>query len=144
MPTHNLSQSNKIFFKRKFFNLKKKVFKIENDPNLFKMYLPVKENIFLRESKKFILKIIKLQLKNKKSNFIVLDQAFSMYNFINIFSYFDNVKVILVTRDPRGIYNSMKTRKSGAYPHNLKVWTEWYNQIIQKFNDYKKKNSKKI
>ena len=133
----------KNFFKRKFFNLKKKVFKIENDPNLFKMYLPVKENIFLRESKKFILKIIKLQLKNKKSNFIVLDQAFSMYNFINIFSYFDNVKVILVTRDPRGIYNSMKTRKSGAYPHNLKVWTEWYNQIIQKFNDYKKKIPKK-
>lgn len=133
----------KNFFKKKIFNFKKRVFKIENDPNLFRMYLPVKEDIFLKESKKFILKIIKSQFKYKKLNYIVLDQSFSIYNFINIFSYFDNTKVILVTRDPRGIYNSMKTRKSGAYPETLKVWTRWYNQIIQKFYDYKKKIPKK-
>ena len=133
----------KNFFKKKIFNLKKKVFKIKNDPSLFRMYLPVKEDIFLKESKKFISKIVKSQLKHKKLNYVVLDQSFSMYNFINIFSYFDNVKVILVTRDPRGIYNSMKSRKSGAYPHNLKVWTEWYSQIIKKFDDYKKKIPKK-
>ena len=134
----------KNFFKKKIFNLKNRVFKIENDPNLFRMYLPVKEDIFLKESKNFISEIIKSQLKYKKQNHIVLDQSLSMYNFINTFSYFDNAKVILVTRDPRSIFNSMKTRKSGAYPHNLKVWTEWYKQIMQKFDDYKKKVPKKF
>ena len=38
----------------------------------------------------------------------------------------------------------MKTRQSLAYPnYDLKVWTEWYNQILQQFNDYKRKIPKK-
>ena len=91
-----------------------------------------------KKSKIYLNKIIRHQLQNKKLDNIVLDQALNMLNFIDIFSYFDNVKVILVTRDPRGVYNSMKTRQSLAYPnYDLKLWTEWYNQIMQQFNKVK-------
>ena len=132
------------FFKKKFFNLKKKFFKLSNSHSLFKMYLPVKEDIFLKQSKIYLKKIIKIQSGNKKLNYLVLDQALNMLNFKEIFSYFDDVKIILVTRDPRGIYNSMKTRKSAAYPDDsLKVWTDWYDQTIKKFYDYKRKIPKK-
>lgn len=134
----------KNFFKQKISNLKKRVFRSKNDQDIFRMYLPVKENIFIKETKKFISKIIKYQLKNSNTDYIIFDQAFSIFNFINVFSYFDNAKVILVTRDPRGIYNSMKTRKSGAYPQTLKVWTEWFSQIMKKYYDYKKKIPKKF
>ena len=54
------------------------------------------------------------------------------------------IEFCLVTRDPRGVYNSMKARRSLAYPHyNLKVWTEWYKQIMGQFNNYKKNIPKK-
>ncbi len=132
------------FLERKLSNLKKKVFRSKNEDNIFKMYLPVKENIFFNKTKLYLKKIIKNQLRNKKTNFIVLDQSLNMWNFANIFSYFDDVKVILVTRDPRGIYNSMKTRQSAAYPgYNLKVWTKWYDQVMKNFYDYKKHIPKK-
>ena len=132
------------FFKKNYFHFKKKLFGSKNNESFFKMYLPIKEDIFLKQSKIYLNKIIRYQFENKKIDHIVLDQAFNMFNFADSFSFFDNVKIILVTRDPRGIYNSMKTRGSLAYPHyNLDIWTEWYGQIMKQFNLYKKKIPKK-
>ena len=109
------------------------------------MYLPVREEVFFKESSKYLNKVIKSQLDNKKFDNIVLDQALNMLNFADIFYYFKDVRVILVTRDPRGVYNSMKARRSLAYPHyNLKVWTEWYKQIMGQFNNYKRIFQKNI
>ena len=129
--------------KKKYFHYKKIVSGNKNQ-SFFKMYLPVDEKIFFKHSIIYLNKIIKCQLKDKKIDHIVLDQALNMLNFVDIFSYFENVKVIIVTRDPRGIWNSMKSRGSLAYPHySLKVWTAWYDQIMQQFEDYKRKIPKK-
>ena len=129
--------------KKKYFHYKKIISGNKNQ-SFFKMYIPVDEKIFIKQSKIYINKIIKCHLKNKKIDHIVLDQALNMLNFTDIFSYFENAKVIIVTRDPRGIWNSMKSRGSLAYPHyNLKVWTAWYAQIMKQFEDYKKKIPKK-
>ena len=50
-----------------------------------------------------------------------------------------------LTRDPRGIYNSMKTRHSRAYPgDDLKNWTKWYQTLIEKFLNYKKSVNRKF
>ena len=133
------------FFKRFFFNLKKKLVKTDNNHYLFRMYLPVKEDIFFKQTKKYLYSIFKSQLENNKVTHVILDQSVNMWNFMDIFSYFDDVRVILVTRDPRGIYNSMKSRQSKAYPgNNLKIWTEWFIKIMQKFYDYKKKIPKRL
>ena len=41
-------------------------------------------------------------------------------------------------RDPKGIYNSVKNRKSTCYPDDsLKIWTQWYSQTMKKYNEYK-------
>ena len=38
----------------------------------------------------------------------------------------------------------MKSRGSLAYPHyNLKVWANWYEQIMKQFENYKKRIPKK-
>ena len=132
------------FFKRKFFNFKKKISQSKGGGNLFNMYLPVKKEIFLKQSKNYLRKIIQCHSQSKKINHIILDQSLNMWNFTEIFSYFDDVKIILVTRDPRGIFNSMKNRDAKAYPgYNLKIWTKWYEQIMHKFINYKKKIPKK-
>jgi hypothetical protein len=131
-------------FKKKFLNFKKKFFPSKDGGNLFKMYLPVKKEIFLKHSKNYLRKIIELHSQNKKINHIVLDQSLNMWNFKEIFSYFDDVKIILVTRDPRSIFNSMKNRSAKAYPgYDLKIWTKWYELIMYKFVNYKKKIPKK-
>lgn len=132
------------YLTKKYLNFKKKIFKIKNNPASFKMYLPAKKEIFFKQTKLFLSKLIKLQLNNMNTNHIVLDQTLNIWNFADIFLYFNNVKIILVTRDPRGIYYSMKSRQSAAYPgYNLKLWTKWYGHLMQNFNIYKKTIDKK-
>ena len=96
------------------------------------MYLPVKKDIFLKKSKIFISKIINLHLKNLNSKYIILDQSINILNYQNVFSYFDDVRIIIVRRDPRGIFNSMKTRQSAAVPgYNLKIFCKWCDSIMK-------------
>ena len=145
LPEFMSIQTN--YFYRKYYNIKKRIFENYHYPSRFKMYLPVKEEIFIKQTRLFLSKIIKLHNNNKNINHILLDQSFNIWNFTKIFTYFNKVKVILVTRDPRGIFYSMKSRKSAAYPGNdLKLWVKWYEFLMQKFENHKKninKNFKK-
>ena len=143
LPQFIALQTN--YFKKKYHHLKKNVFNLRQNSNFFKMYMPVKENDFKKETKKYLSKLVNLHLENKSSKYIILDQAVNIWNYAELFSYFDDVKVILVTRDPRGIYNSMKTRHSRAYPgDDLKNWTKWYQTLIEKFLNYKKSVNRKF
>ena len=133
----NLLKKNISIIKKLYLVIKIKVF--------LRCILPVDEKIFLNNQLIILNKIVRSQLRNEKIDHIVLDQALNMLNFVDIFSYFKNVKVIIVTRDPRGIWNSMKSRGSLAYPHyNLKVWASWFDQIMKQFEDYKKRIPKKF
>ena len=127
------------YFKKKYLDFKKNIFNETNkNKNIFKMYLPVDEDIFFKKSKLYLAKIIKSHLKNLNSKCVVLDQSVNILNYQNIFSYFDNVKIIIVTRDPRGIFNSMKTRHSAAAPgHDLKIFCKWYEFLMKKYKNYK-------
>ena len=130
--------------KKKYFHYKKMISGNKNQ-SFFKMYLPVEEKIFFEQSTIYLNKIMRCQIRDKKIDHLVLDQALNMLNFVDIFSYFKNAKVIIVTRDPRGIWNSMKSRGSLAYPqYNLKVWASWFDQVMKQFEDYKKRIPKKF
>lgn len=143
LPQFIALQSN--YLQKKYYNIKKKFLNIKDNSDFFKMYMPVDEEIFFKETKKYLFKLIKNQLENNNSKHIILDQAVNIWNYAEIFSYFDDVKIILVTRDPRGIYNSMKTRQSRAYPghHNVKSWSLWYEILFKKYINYKKTINKK-
>ena len=138
LPQFVALQTN--YFKKKYLDFKKNIFNSRNNNrNIFKMYLPVKEDVFFKKSKIFLNKLIKLHLKNTKSNKIILDQSVNILNYQNIFSFFDDVKIIIVTRDPRGIFNSMKTRQSAAVPgYDLKIFCKWYDEVMKKYINYKK------
>lgn len=133
-------QIQKSFFDKILIKLKKKFLKSQLNDSLFKMYFPSAEKIFWQNTKKYLYKVFKIQMKNNFSNKIILDQSFNMFNFIDAFKYFDNLKIILITRDPRSIFNSMRNNQSKAYPNqDIALWVKWYDQIIKKFNSYKKK-----
>lgn len=121
--------------KSKFFNIKK------NHQNKIKMIVPVKKEIFIKETKKYLKKLIKSKLK--KNNKIILDQAISVWNYDEIFNFFDDIKIIIITRDPRSIFYSMKSRSSNAFPgQDIKKFVIWYNFIIRKFYLNFRRNSK--
>ena len=133
-------------FKRISFDLKKKLIlqlskKYLKETNLYKMYLPVNEKKFILETKKYLKKIILLKkVKNKK---VVLDQSTNFWNPEIAFKYFDQLKIIRVTRDPRSVYLSFKMRPAWAYPkNNINNFIKWYSEIIEKKNFYKIRSNK--
>ena len=120
----------------------KKIFK-EDLNHKFKMRITCGEKDFLNFTKKLIKNIILLNIKKKKEKIlpnIILDQAVNFFQPETAFKYFDNLKIIIVTRDPRSIYYSMKSRDSQKYPwKNIKAFTEWY-KIIMNARQKPKKN----
>ena len=122
--------------------LYKKIFK-EDLNNQFKMGIGCGEKDFLNFTKKLIRDLILLNIKKKKEKIlpnIILDQAVNFFQPETAFRYYDNLKIIIVTRDPRSIYYSMKSRNSKKYPwKNIETFTEWY-KIIMNLKQKPKKN----
>ena len=94
--------------------------------------MPVNEKKFIKESRLFIKKIILNNLNKKtihKNQNIVLNQASNIFDPINSSQYFYNRKVIIVTRDPRDIFSSMKTRKSKGPPsYDVHLFLKWFKK----------------
>ena len=102
------------------------------------MVLPVDEKIFIKEAKKFIHKVLYSIVNNKKKH-IVVDQGANFWEPELSTIFYSNKKIILITRDPRSIFASMKSRKSLSYPgHNVTIFIDWYQSIISKIRTFKK------
>ena len=144
LPQFLFTQVN--YLKKIHLKLKSRIFNSKNENYYgYHMYLPVEEKVFIKNTKKYILKMIKEQLANKSSKNIVLEQAINIFNFEDVFKFFDDVKIIIVTRDPRDIYYSMKSSQSRSSPcNNVKTFTKWYNFIIERYHNYKKNIQHKV
>ena len=77
----------------------------------------------------------------KKKN-IVIEQGGNFFNPIESTKYYGtNRKIIIVTRNPKAIFWSMKRRKSLAYPgHKIEIFVKWYKAIMKNasFNENSK------
>lgn len=137
----SLSPLNKFLFKSK-----KKFFGYQNhNHNFYKMRLPINDELFLIETRNYLAKIFRTNIGSIGKKNIILDQATNFWKPEIVFKYFKNPKVIIVTRDPRSIYYSMKSRGSYAYPgYDIKIFVKWYKIIMQKRAKLIKKNIDKI
>ena len=116
-------------------------FKSAQEVKFFKMVLPVDKEIFLKEARNLIEKYCKNSLKKK----IVIDQGVNFWNPISSLKFYENAKVILVIRDPRSVYSSMKKRQSLSYPgHDVYTFIDWYQTIMNRFEKLKKSPDIKI
>ena len=94
---------------------------------------------------KYLKNIFNVNINNSKNKNIVLDQSTNFWEPEIINKYIENCKIILVTRDPRSIFYSMKSRESFAYPgYNLKIFVDWYKYIMTKRKKINKKFKNKI
>jgi len=110
--------------------------------------MPVNEKKFVKESRLFIKKIILNNLNKKtihKNQNIVLNQASNIFDPINSSQYFYNRKVIIVTRDPRDIFSSMKTRKSKGSPsYDVYLFLKWFKKCFDNSTFKKALNNKDV
>ncbi len=126
-------------FKKKFFGYK------NHNHSFYKMRLPINDKIFLIETRKYLAKIFSANINFIGTKNIILDQATNFWKPEIAFKYFRNPKIIIVTRDPRSIYYSMKSRGSYAYPgYDVNIFVKWYKIIMQKRSKLIKKNMDKI
>lgn len=129
---------DKITNLKKFQLYLKKLFFKDPSKNthLLKMITPCDKKNFLKYSNEFIIKIFK-SLKNfdSKKN-IVIEQGGNFINPISSTKYYgEERKVIVVMRDPKAIFWSMKRRSSPSYPgHDVKIFVEWYKTTIGMIN----------
>ena len=107
-----------------------------------RMVVPVDEKIFVKEAIKLIDKVLYLSTKNKKKH-IVIDQGANFWRPELSTKFYSNKKIILITRDPRSIFASMKSRGSLSYPgHDVNTFIDWYKSIMSQVRFHK--NSKNI
>tara|TARA_B100001057_G_scaffold276525_1_gene276780 strand:+ start:7251 stop:8198 length:948 start_codon:yes stop_codon:yes gene_type:complete len=121
----SLNKKIKFYFDR--LVLKKNI----NNIKLFRMTLPVNKKLFLNLSSKFINNIIKiLHPKSEKFDNIIINQGGSFWCPNESAKFYDNKKIIVVSRDPRSIFWSMKRTQAFAYPsQNVDTFILWYKKI---------------
>ena len=125
----NIKKIN-FYFSR--FVLKKNAKNIK----LLKMIIPVSEKKFLRYTERYIVDLLKLSKNfNPKKN-IVVEQGGNFWRPISSTIFYGNKrKVVIVLRDPRAIFSSMKNRNSLSYPGNdVKIFVKWYKSIMLKID----------
>ncbi len=110
--------------------------------NLLNMCLPVDEKKFFEYSEMYLNNIFSNKINSKTSKNLVINQGGNFWYPISSTKYYgNNSYIILVTRDPKGIFWSMKRRNSLSYPgHDIKVFVKWYRSIMNKIdkNEFKK------
>ncbi len=115
--------------------------------DFFNVRLPVDEDKFLYEARLYIQKIIinNLNLKKiKKNSNLVLNQAGNIFDPISSTQYFQNRKIVIVKRDPRDMFASMKHRRTKGAPHkDVMTFIDWYIKCFSDKN-FKKKLKHKL
>jgi len=99
-----------------------------------KCYVPaVDETEFLNQCEQFLNKLLPMQngQKNPQAG-VAVDQGGSFWAPESSTQYYgENRKVVVVSRDPRGVFNSFKT-KGLAYPGNdVKLFCDWYRAVMK-------------
>ena len=123
----NFSIKNKIKY-----SLGLKLKKKNQEMKIANIIIPKSEKQFIEYSKNYIKNVIKYaSFKKTNSNTIVLDNAVDAINPIESSKFFINPKIIIVTRDPRDVFSSMKISKAAAAPnYNVRLFVNWYKHYF--------------
>ncbi len=124
-----ISQCNRILRKIKFPLISYISYK-----ELFKkrrMFLAIRPANFIKETKSFINELLSY-VENDKP-FVVYDQFLPPNNSSYFYKYFENIKSIVVLRDPRDTWIFSKLKKISFIPHtDVNDFIIWYRENNKK------------
>lgn len=97
-------------------------------PNIMFYHSHITEEKFLEITREYCNKLFK-SLNKKNKEFVVLDQLVPTSNTERYIRYVDNLKVIMVDRDPRDLYINEMEKKSHVLPKDVEVFVKIYDDI---------------
>ncbi len=95
-----------------YMRLRTKYSKYNHNNSLEMYFSRPREEKFLVETKEYINNLFSRYAERNNINTIVLDQAIAPTNIISASRYFENIKIIVVDRDPRDIYAGLARRNA--------------------------------
>ena len=114
--------------------LKQDTFEFSPNIRLIDKYYSIPDrNRFYVETKKYTSKLFSLLDTDNKYKFIAIDQLVPSINTNRYFNYIDNLKVIVVDRDPRDLFLLNETHWNGASyicdTTNVYEYINWYKTM---------------
>jgi len=89
---------------------------------------------FIKETRKYINNLFSVYMDFKRINTLILDQSIPPTNINNTSQYFENIKIIIIDRDPRDIYVNMVRSQKLLGPELIKKdsvgkYIKWHKQL---------------
>lgn len=111
----------------------------------YKMFCSyVSEEKFYKETKKYLEELFQRLKVEKEYENLVLDQLIPSSDINSYLNYFDDIKVIVVDRDPRDLYIlNREFWKEGWIPEDIDTYIEYF-KIIREHQNYEEENKEKI
>lgn len=108
------------------------------------MYFVEKRYDFIEITKEYINNLLDVLNKNRYE-FLALDQLLTPNSIERYSRYFNNIKVIIVDRDPRDLYllNELYWKEKWIPSHDIDIFIEWFKSL-RKYTDYNLDNVMKI
>lgn len=104
-----------------------------NIPLLDKTYSIPDKDRFYKETKKYTTRLFDVLDPSSHYKYIAIDQLVPSININRYFNYIDNMKVVVVDRDPRDLYLLNETHWKGASyvcdTSNVHEYIEWYKTM---------------
>ena len=98
-------------------------------PFAFQYYAHPSQDIFLKKTQEFIDKLCGCIPNVENAEYVVLNQLLAGNNPERYLRYVNDIKVVVVDRDPRDLFIYLKLRNDSLYPHEPKQFCEIYKNI---------------
>ena len=107
-------------------------------------YSAIDRETFYEYTKEYVEKVI-YSMNKKHTDFIAVDQLVPSSNINRYLNYFNDIKVVVVDRDPRDVFLNEKTEwKSGVIPaKDVRDFCKWF-EIIRRSRKTEKYNDDKV
>lgn len=86
---------------------------------------------FINETKMYINTLLNSLDKKNKYEYLALDQLVTPYNTERYIEFFDELKIIVVDRDPRDLYllNKIYWKEGWIPSHDVELYVKWFKGI---------------
>lgn len=122
----------------KIQRLKKKIIKDNSDYEFVTQYIKSEINIsymdedeFNKKTKAYINKLIENMKLEEKIEYVAIDQLASYTQLKEYNNFFDDIKIIIVDRDPRDLYllNKLYWKEGWIPSDNVELYIKWFKLI---------------
>lgn len=106
-------------------------------------YSAIDKDVFYKYTREYIMKLIK-SMDKKHPEFLMIDQLLPPSNLSSYLNYFEDIRVVVVDRDPRDLFILENEAKWGIIPYkNVDEYCKWY-EITRRHRKYEIYDSEKV